>query len=266
MKSLIHLVVVAGVAWSAFSGCVSTSDETADESEATGEAARSDEGQYDAGVELDDKATTPDATVRTVVHIIRRFSLTTSGGLVMNNDHVTVSNISSALASANTIWKRPTLQSVTMNATIVEENALSPSNSQQLKAAILATTRDNNQAYKAYPSFFDPSKRSGDNKTLHIYVVPFYGQTLQGVTMLNRREIIVGSWSNKSGGGAPQKRNITEFPSNTCAQSFVRTLAHEFGHGLTLQHSDCNSCIMQDCTDVNPVRSKALSGWSQYWK
>jgi hypothetical protein len=32
---------------------------------------------------------------------------------------------------------------------------------------------------------------------------------------------------------------------------------------LTLQHEDCTSCIMKGCTDVNPVRAKALQGWAQ---
>jgi hypothetical protein len=206
-----------------------------------------------------------DESVRTVVHILRRFSQTTPSGLVMNNDHVTVSNVYSALGNANVLWKRPTQKSVVMNVTVVEEDALNPSNAQELKNTIWASDRDNSQSHIAYWNFFDPSKRTG-TKTIHIYIVPFYGQTIQGVAMLSRSAIIAGSWSNKAGGGTPTKRNLTEFPSDACAQSFVRTMAHEFGHMLTLQHEDCTSCIMKGCTDVSPVREKALRGWAQYWK
>ncbi len=268
VSKMVFSVLVSALAGSMFVACGSTSEGAADESATTSEAAPSDaDVEDDAGVDALEKATVTDARVRTVVHVLRRFSLTTSSGLVMNNDHVTASNLSTALANANSLWKQPALQSVVMNASVVEESPLNLSSMQTLKKTILATTRDDSSAsFDAYWKLLDPSKRT-DSKALHIYIVPFYGQTLQGVTRLSssadRRGIIIGSWSNKDGGGTPEKRSITAPP--TCA-SFPRTLAHEFGHALTLQHSDCTDCIMKGCTDVSPVRSKALRGWAQYWQ
>lgn len=174
MKCLVSKVVfgvlASALAGSMFAGCASTSEGAEDESAAPSEGPQSDAGtEDDAGVDALEKASVTDARVRTVVHVLRRFSLTTKSGLVMNNNHVTASNLSTALANANAIWKQPDLQSVVMNTSVVEESPLSPSNMQTLKNTILTTTRDDSSAsFDAYWELLDPSKRT-DSKALHIY-------------------------------------------------------------------------------------------------
>ena len=102
-------------------------------------------------------------------------------------------------------------------------------------------------------SFMDPNYRSRRSQLgtnlFHIYIYPFIGNTSQGNAMRDFGfHTVVGSWSNKhNGGGVPARRKNTESPSNCVDGSLGRTIAHELGHVLSLQHNQCTNCLMDSC-------------------
>ncbi len=76
-------------------------------------------------------------------------------------------------------------------------------------------------------------------KSVHVCVLPFIGSTLQGLAIPKRQVAFVGQWTDKPSQGrkAPIRCKIVE--TEAFAQgSFSRTLAHELGHTLSLQHPD----------------------------
>ena len=76
-------------------------------------------------------------------------------------------------------------------------------------------------------------------KSVHVCVLPFIGSTLQGIAIPKRQVAFVGQWTDKPSQGrkAPIRCKIVEI--GAFAQgSFSRTLAHELGHTLSLQHPD----------------------------
>ena len=76
-------------------------------------------------------------------------------------------------------------------------------------------------------------------KSVHVCVLPFIGSTLQGIAIPKRQVAFVGQWTDKPSQGrkAPIRCKIVE--TGAFAQgSFSRTLAHELGPTLSLQHPD----------------------------
>ena len=76
-------------------------------------------------------------------------------------------------------------------------------------------------------------------KSVHVCVLPFIGSTLQGIAIPKRQVAFVGQWTDKPSQGrkAPIRCKIVETGAFVQG-SFSRTLAHELGHTLSLQHPD----------------------------
>lgn len=104
-------------------------------------------------------------------------------------------------------------------------------------------------------SLMQPDNRSTEEQLgknlFHIYLFPFIGNTSQGNAMSGfGYHSVVGTWTNKhNGGGVPEKTLLTENQSSFDRGSLSRTIAHEIGHVLNLNHNECNSsCLMGGLT------------------
>lgn len=82
---------------------------------------------------------------------------------------------------------------------------------------------------------FDPA---GFHPTaLNVYLFPFVGSTYQGFARLSGKHAVVGMWSDKSSGGkTPPVKVLLVEPEPFKVGSLARTIAHELGHNLGLQH------------------------------
>lgn len=79
---------------------------------------------------------------------------------------------------------------------------------------------------------------AGLHPTAHnIYLLPFIGSTYQGYARLGGNHIVVGVWTDKfSKGTKPPVKTLLMEPEPIKAGSLARTIAHELGHNLGLNH------------------------------
>ena len=80
-----------------------------------------------------------------------------------------------------------------------------------------------------------------DVRAVNIYVVPYLGGTSQGNISPRQKRIMLGQWTDKPSHGKrpPEKRLLIQ--SGEFKQgSFSRTVAHELGHILGLNHPQPN--------------------------
>lgn len=87
-------------------------------------------------------------------------------------------------------------------------------------------------------------KNNVSHSAVNIYIVPFMGNGSQGKTLRSKNVIFIGLWSNKSSHGinTPTKVKLTE-PEPFQDGSLSRTVAHELGHILSLQHPNKSTQI-----------------------
>lgn len=142
------------------------------------------------------------------------------------------------MPEVNRIWKQADIR-FSIESVIEETVPASPALDQFL--AEVAAFKRNNEEKGAGSPFPLVMKAVDDSKFLpsaiNVYFFPYVGETLQGVSALGGNRVMVGVWSDKSSGGRkpPQKTLLTE-PEPMVIGSLARTMAHELGHSLTLQH------------------------------
>lgn len=72
---------------------------------------------------------------------------------------------------------------------------------------------------------------------VNLFVVPYLGGTSQGNTSPHARRIVLGQWTDKaSRGQKPPERALLVEPLPFQRGSFSRTVAHELGHVVGLDH------------------------------
>ncbi len=139
------------------------------------------------------------------------------------------------LPEVNRIWK-PADVRFEIESIIEEVIPESPLRAKVL-AQIAAFKRDavGVAPFELTKRLFDPEKFHPS--AINIYLFPYVGETLQGVATLGGNRVLVGVWSDKSSGGKkpPQKTLLTE-PEPMVIGSLARTMGHELGHALTLEH------------------------------
>lgn len=81
----------------------------------------------------------------------------------------------------------------------------------------------------------DPAK--SNPRTHNIYLMPYIGGTSQGNAQFRLKGIFIGTWTDKASGGKnpPVKALLTEKEPFKVG-SLARTIAHEIGHTLGLNH------------------------------
>jgi hypothetical protein len=76
-------------------------------------------------------------------------------------------------------------------------------------------------------------------KSIQVCVLPFIGSTLQGLAIPKRQVAFVAQWTDKPSQGRKAAVRCKLIENGAFVQgSFSRTLAHELGHLLSLQHPD----------------------------
>jgi hypothetical protein len=78
-----------------------------------------------------------------------------------------------------------------------------------------------------------------DGSVIHVYLVPYLGETSQGNTSRKQRRVYLGQWTDKaSGGQSPPVPFQLAGKDGDRQGSLGRTLAHELGHVLDLKNTD----------------------------
>jgi hypothetical protein len=76
-----------------------------------------------------------------------------------------------------------------------------------------------------------------DRGSVNIHVIPYLGGASQGVASTGKRRVIISQWTDKpSRGLRPPQRCLLVELGEFQQGSFSRTLAHELGHVLSLDH------------------------------
>jgi len=188
------------------------------------------------------------------VHIMQDITMVHSTGVVMEN-WITPRDIKETIMpEVNSIWKQANIQWDIES--IIEENVVKGDTYEESLTFIAGTKRDaeghsDSDRLPHLYSLMQPQNMSKadelDKNLFHIYLFPFIGNTSQGNAMRPYNwSTVVGTWSNKSNkGGIPEKALLTEDHKSFKKGSLSRTIAHEIGHVLSLQHNQCETdCLM----------------------
>jgi hypothetical protein len=185
---------------------------------------------------------------------MRNITIEHASGVRMDN-WVTASDFEEiVLPEVNAIWAQANIHWNIES--LIEEPVVKGDTYEESIAFIASTTRDSegHSNFERLPhiySLMQPENRSTDEELtknlFHIYLFPFLGNTSQGNGMRKFNcHTIVGTWTNKHNrGGVPEKRLLTEDHDAMKRGSISRTIAHEVGHVLHLEHNQCQvDCLM----------------------
>ncbi|MGE0682779.1 MAG: hypothetical protein AB7P69_17985 [Candidatus Binatia bacterium] len=142
------------------------------------------------------------------------------------------------LPEVNRIWRAAgvtfTLEKV------IDGSALSPPDQRQLLDDIVSAHRNHKgksdpQRIKKLSRLIDFTSESP--VSIHIYLVPYLGETSQGHTQRRHRRIFIGQWSDKASKAREKPERVLLTEERPFQQgSLSRTVAHELGHVLGLKH------------------------------
>ncbi len=226
------------------------------------ESSLADDAAVPSGLDPDDaegsvpKASTPTPVLalRLRVHLMRDITMSVQG--VSMQTFVSENDVRSIiLPEVNRIWS-PAGVSWSIES-VINESVIKNSDYEAGLDIIESASRDDSghsddarllPLYKMMNPQYRATSASNRTNLLHVYIFPFIGNTSQGNSMQGQFQAntVVGAWTNKfNGGRAPQRTSLTESWSSFQRGSLSRTIAHEVGHVLGLNHGECpTKCLM----------------------
>ena len=144
------------------------------------------------------------------------------------------------LAEVNRIWKPAGIQFVVERAQA--EALLKPANFAELIQVVENSKRGEEEIAGsgrtvAIAKLLDPAQRHPS--AMNVYLLPYIGATYQGYANIGGKQAVIGVWTDKaSGASKPPVKALLVEPEPMKVGSLARTIAHELGHNLSLQHPD----------------------------
>jgi len=144
------------------------------------------------------------------------------------------------LAEVNRIWKPAGIQFVMERAQ--PEALLKPANFAELIQIVENSKRGEEEIAGsgrtvAIAKLLDPAQRHPS--AMNVYLLPYIGATYQGYANIGGKQAVIGVWTDKaSGASKPPVKALLVEPEPMKVGSLARTIAHELGHNLSLQHPD----------------------------
>jgi hypothetical protein len=188
------------------------------------------------------------------IHIMTGITMVHTSGLVMEN-WVSPKDVEEIIIpEVNAIWSQANIKWVIES--IIKEDVVKGESYEESIAFIASTKRDSagHSDSDRLPHLFSLMQPENMSKTeeldknlFHIYLFPFIGNTSQGNAMRPFNwSTVVGTWTNKfNRGGIPERTLLIENHDSFKKGSLSRTIAHEIGHVLKLQHNECETdCLM----------------------
>ena len=187
----------------------------------------------------------PALTNDTLIFLPLRFHIVKD--LIMEKDGVEMQSwvtrndiVHAILPEVNRIWS---VAGITFTLEkIADTNALNPPDKQRLIDYIVGAHRNrkgksNPRRIKKLSQLIDFGSVPADG--VDTYLIPYLGETSQGHTRRRYRRIFIGQWSDKESKArrAPERFALTEARPFQHG-SLSRTVAHELGHMLGLNHPD----------------------------
>jgi len=173
------------------------------------------------------------------VHLITNFELNKRD--VRMGVWVTADDVQkSLLPEVNRIWKEAGIEWVLES--VVSQGVASVPDHEQAVADILNARRDMvgkeaGKRMKRLRALCAVENRSPE--MYHLYLVPYLGQTFQGIAKLSGNFSVVGVWTDKpSKGKLPPRKSLLVEKGPFQIGSIARTISHELGHNLGLIHPD----------------------------